>query len=206
MLLLFAISFIGQVVAGHADYNADQEQHGGTAITIMQYVATGHFVEAVFENWESEFLQMASLVLLSAYLYQKGAPDSRKLEGEPELDADPISQLKKDSPRILRRGAIAIRVYEHSLSLALFSLFLLSFVLHAYGGAREHSREELEHGGSGVSMLGYIRTSRFWFESFQNWQSEFLSVAVLLILSVFLRQRRSPQSKPVASAHSETGS
>lgn len=205
MLFLFSVALFGQIFAGHATYNADQQQHNEAAISVIQYLTSGHFIEAVFENWESEFLQMATLVVLSAYLYQKGAPDSRKLEGEPELDADPQSHLKKDSPRILKRGPLAIRVYENSLGLTLFALFIMSFILHAYGGAKEYSQEELQHGGPEVSMLGYIRTSRFWFESFQNWQSEFLSVAVLLILSIYLRQRRSPQSKPVAAPHSKTG-
>ena len=105
----------------------------------------------------------------------------------------------------MRRGGLALRLYKHSLSIALFTLFFISFALHAMGGAVAYSEEALAHGGKAVSTVGYLGTSRFWFESFQNWQSEFLSVAVLVLLSIWLREQGSPQSKPVAAAHSSTG-
>lgn len=205
MFAFFALSLLGQIATGRAAYNGDQVQHGQPAIPLVEYLQSGHFIEAVFENWESEFLQMAALVLLSAYLYQKGSPDSRKLEGEPELDEDPRSRMTADSPWPVRRGGIALRIYEHSFGLALFLLFAVSFVLHAHGGARVHTLEELEHGGQAVSTLGYMATSRFWFESLQNWQSEFFSVGAMMVLSIYLRERHSPQSKPVAAPHSKTG-
>ena len=205
MLALFGVSLLGQIATGHAAHNEDQLQHGQHALPLVEYLSSGHFIEAVSENWESEFLQMAALVFLSAYLYQAGSPDSRKLEGEPELDGDPLEERKKDSPWPVQRGGLTLKIYEHSLTLALLALFAISFFLHAYGGAREYSLEEIEHGGTSVSMFNYMLTSTFWFQSLQNWQSEFLSVATLAVLSIFLRQRRSPQSKPVASPHSETG-
>lgn len=206
MFLLFGVSLVGQVFAGHRVYNSDQEDHGQQTVQLGEYLTSGHFVESMFENWESEFLQMAAFVLLTAYLYQKGSPESRKLEGEPDLDKDPRQAKKKNSPWPVHRGGLALTLYSHSLSLALFLLFAVSFVLHAAGGAREFSQEQLEHGAQdGVGLLSYMGTSRFWFESFQNWQSEFLSVGVLVVLSVFLRERRSPESKPVAHPHHETG-
>ena len=205
MFGLFAISAVGQIAAGNREYNQEQQEHGNPAVSVGEYLRSGHFSEALFENWESEFLQMAAFVLLSAMLYQKGSPESRKLEGEPDLDNDPRREKKKDSPWPVHRGGLALRVYEHSLTLALLTLFAISFLLHAEGGAREYSQEQLEHGGEAVSMVNYMGTSRFWFESFQNWQSEFLSVGVLIVLSIFLRQRGSPESKPVAETHSETG-
>ena len=205
MFGLFGLSFVGQVVAGHREYNSDQEEHRQPAVQLGQYLRSGHFVEATFENWESEFLQMAAFVLLTAFLYQKGSPESRKLEGEPDLDKDPKRAKKKDSPWPVQRGGIVLTFYEHSLSIALFLLFAVSFLLHGAGGAREYSLEQLEHGGSAVSMLEYMGSSRFWFESFQNWQSEFLSVGVLIVLSIFLRERQSPESKPVADPHGKTG-
>jgi len=206
MFVLFAISLIGQVFAGHRVYNTDQEEHGQQTVQLSEYLSSGHFVEAVFENWESEFLQMAAFVLLTAYLYQKGSPESRKLEGEPDLDKHPRRSKKKESPWPVHRGGLLLKLYSHSLSIALFLLFAASFFLHAAGGAREFNQEQAEHGSdSGVGVLSYIGTSRFWFESFQNWQSEFLSVGVLIVLSVFLRERRSPESKPVADPHNETG-
>src|SRR5688572_21185379 len=205
MFSLFVLSLIGQIAAGQRTYNEDQSEHGQPAVTVVQYLGSGHFMEAVFENWESEFLQMAAFVFLSAVLYQKGSPESRKLQGEPELDADPRQEKKKDSPWPVHRGGLLLRLYEHSLTIALLLLFAISFFLHAEGGAREYSQEQLEHGREAVSMGAYIRTSRFWFESFQNWQSEFLSVGALIVLSIFLRQRGSSQSKPVAAPHRETG-
>ena len=205
MFSLFAFSLVGQVLAGHRVHNDDQQEHGQPAVQLSEYVRSGHFVEAVFENWESEFLQMAAFVLLTAYLYQKGSPESRKLEGEPDLDKHPRKSKKKESPWPVHRGGLALTLYSHSLSIALFLLFAVSFLLHAAGGVREYNQEQLEHGSEPVAMLTYIGTSRFWFESFQNWQSEFLSVGVLIVLSVFLRERHSPESKPVADPHDETG-
>lgn len=206
MFLLFAVSFVGQIVAGHRVHNTDQTQHGQPAVQLGEYLSSGHFVESVFENWESEFLQMAAFVFLTAYLYQKGSPESRKLEGEPDLDKHPGRSKRKDSPWPVHRGELLLTLYSHSLSLVLFLLFAVSFMLHAAGGAREYRQEQLEHGSaSSISTLAYMGTSRFWFESFQNWQSEFLSVGVLVVLSVFLRERRSPESKPVADPNGETG-
>lgn len=205
MFSLFAVSLVGQVLAGHRVHNDDQLQHRQPAVQLGEYLTSGHFIEAVFENWESEFLQMAAFVLLTAYLYQKGSPESRKLEGEPDLDKHPRKSKNKDSPWPVHRGGLALTLYSHSLSLALFLLFAVSFLLHAAGGVREYNEEQLKHGSEPLGMVSYMGTSRFWFESFQNWQSEFLSVGVLVVLSVFLRERRSPESKPVADPHGETG-
>jgi hypothetical protein len=205
MFTLFAISLVGQVWAGHRVHNQDQVEHQQQTLSLGEYLGSGHFVEAVFENWESEFLQMAAFVLLTAYLYQKGSPESRKLEGEPDLDKHPRKSKNKDSPWPVHRGGLALTLYSHSLSIALALLFAISFFLHAAGGVREYNQEKLEHGSEPMSMLSYLGTSRFWFESFQNWQSEFLSVGVLIVLSVFLRERHSPESKPVADPHDETG-
>ena len=206
MFLLFAVSLTGQIAAGHRVHNQDQLDHGQPAVQLGEYLRSGHFVEAVFENWESEFLQMAAFVLLTAYLYQKGSPESRKLEGEPDLDEHPTKSKSEESPWPVHRGGLLLTLYSHSLTIALFLLFAASFLLHAAGGTREYNQEHFEHGSSEtIGMLTYMGTSRFWFESFQNWQSEFLSVAVLVVLSVFLRERRSPESKPVADPHGETG-
>ena len=108
-------------------------------------------------------------------------------------------------PWPVRRGGIALKIYEHSLAIALAMLFLASFVMHLYGGTEEYNSTRSEHGLPGVTMLEFLGTSQFWFESFQNWQSEFLSIGAMVILTIFLRQRGSPESKPVDSPHSETG-
>ena len=207
LFCLFVLTFfIGQTFAGLREYNQEQAEHGGDQVQLHEYLRTGHFLEATMENWESEFLQMFLYVVLTAFLYQKGSSESRKLDEENPQDRDPRkSRNKKDAPWPVRKGGMVLKVYENSLSLAFLLLFLLSFWLHALGGQRVYNEEQLQHGQSGVSVLGYMGTSRFWFESFQNWQSEFLAIWAMVVFSIYLRQRWSPESKPVDSPHFETG-
>lgn len=204
---LFVFAIVGQCLTGYTEHNSDRQEHGQPQLAFSEYLWSGHFVEAVFENWESEFLQMGMYVLLTAYLFQKGSPESKKLDEEEAVDKDPAKgRTRKNAPWPVRRGGLILKLYENSLCLALLLLFLASFALHAAGGAREYSREEALHGGETVSTIQYIGTARFWHESFQNWQSEFLSVGLLIVLSIYLRQKGSPESKPVAAPHSQTGS
>jgi hypothetical protein len=209
VFLLFQFSVIGQAITGNMEYNQDQEDLGQQGAGFVEYLGTGHFIEAIFENWESEFLQMGMYVVLTIFLRQKGSSESKKLEGEEPVDADPRDEKernKKDAPGPVKKGGFILTLYENSLSITLFALFFMSFALHAFGGAEDFNQEQLAHGGETVSTLGYLGTSRMWFESFQNWQSEFLSIGAIVILSIFLRQRGSPESKPVAAPHYETGS
>jgi hypothetical protein len=207
LFLLFFFSVAGQGITGFHEYNEDQQEHKQPTVGFTEYLTSGHFVEAIFENWESEFLQMGMYVLLTAFLYQKGSPESKSLGKKEAVDRDPAKSRKKGEnvPWPVRRGGFVLKLYENSLCIALFLLFIISFALHAAGGAKEYSQDQLEHGGQAVTMMQYLGTSRFWFESFQNWQSEFLSVGVLIIFSVFLRQKGSPESKPVDAPHGETG-
>lgn len=205
MFGLFAVFLVGMSAAGVRQYNQEQTDHGQQAVSYVKYLQTGAFVEATFENWESEFLQMGGFVLLTVWLRQKGSPESKKFAGHEPVDEDPRDSDRDDAPWAARMGGVPTWLYERSLSIALFGLFFLSFALHAAGGAKEYSADQLAHGGQAVGTLGYLATSQFWFESFQNWQSEFLSVGVLVVLSVYLRQKGSPESKPVAAAHAETG-
>lgn len=207
LFLLMLLSLGGQVVAGMYDYNDEQLEHGQPTVDLTSYLATSHFLEATMENWESEFLQMFAFVVLTACLFQKGSAESKKLDEPEPVDRDPRqSQNKKDAPWPVRKGGPILTLYEYSLSLAFLLLFVLAFTLHAVGGARQYNQSEREHGNyEQVSTLEYMGTSRFWFESFQNWQSEFLAVGAMVVLSIFLRQRGSPESKPVDAPHSETG-
>jgi hypothetical protein len=206
LMALFLGSIAGHALAGWRVENEEQATHGRPSMGLGEYVRSGPFVETVFENWESEFLQMAAYVLLTAFLFQKGSAESKDPDEKEEVDEDPRASVKPDSPRPVRRGGLLLKVYSNSLSLALVGLFLFSFAMHAVGGARAHNEEELSHGrASNVSVIAYVGTSKFWFESFQNWQSEFLSVAAMVFLSVYLRQKGSPESKPVASPHTQTG-
>jgi hypothetical protein len=204
--LLFLIFLAGQFAVGMYEYNDEQQEHGQPAVGFVDYLTSSHFLEATMENWESEFLQMFAFVVLTAFLFQKGSAESKKLDEEEPVDRDPRkSRNKKNAPWPVRQGGLILKLYENSLSLAFLLLFLISFTLHAVGGAEEYNQSEREHGSSEVvSTLGYMETSRFWFESFQNWQSEFLAVGAMVVLSIFLRQRGSPESKPVDAPHSET--
>lgn len=210
-IALFVLAMIGQVLTGHAEYNADQQAHGEEAVSLGRYLGTGHFGEATLENWESEFLQMAVFIFLTAFLVQRGSAESRKPDDDPEAGKEPIDEDPRkhrddpDAPWPVRRGGIALALYRNSLSIALFLLFFGAFWGHAAAGAVEYSEEQAAHGEAGATTLQYIGTSRFWFESFQNWQSEFLSVFALTILSIWLRQEGSPESKPVHAPHEQTG-
>jgi hypothetical protein len=203
---LFLAFFGGMILSGAAAYSDDQTAHGQPGVTVLEYLSTGDFVEATFENWESEFLQMAMYVILTVFLFQKGSSESKPMGKTAPQDQDPRDATIKDStPWPVKRGGFVLKLYEHSLSILLLLLFLASFSLHAAGGASAYSDEQQSHGQPGVTMLQYLGTSRFWFESFQNWQSEFLAVAVLVGASVYLREKGSPESKPVAEPHYETG-
>ncbi|WP_211882838.1 DUF6766 family protein [Pseudarthrobacter albicanus] len=203
---LFLAFFGGMVLSGASSYSEDQMAHGQPAVSVAEYLATGDFVEATFENWESEFLQMGMYVLLTVFLFQKGSSESKPMGKEAPQDQDPRNaRLKTATPWPVRRGGWVLKLYEHSLSIMFLLLFLASFVLHGIGGSAAYNDGQQSHGQPTVSALGYFATSRFWFESFQNWQSEFLAVAVLVGASVYLREKGSPESKPVAEPHYETG-
>jgi hypothetical protein len=206
MLGCFLVFLIAQTLTGEHTYNDDQKAHGEATISLGSYLRTGHFVEATFENWESEFLQTGMYVLLTVFLFQRGSSESKDPDGTEEVDRDPRHDASNaDAPWPVRRGGFILRLYENSLTIALLTLFVLSFALHVWGGAREFSQEQQAHGESAVSVWQFLRTSQLWFQSFQNWQSEFLAVASIAWLSVFLRQRGSPESKPVGSSHTATG-
>jgi len=201
---LFALCQVGLSLVGHANYNDQRREHGEPALAYLDYLGSASFLEATMENWESEFLQMFAYVLLTAYLFQKGSAESKSPD-EPAFSEGNTSATgnPRDRPWPQRHGGFLLKLYENSLSLAFLFLFLLAFALHAVGGARQYNEEQLAHGGATVSTLGYLATNQFWFESLQNWQSEFFSIGLMVVLTIFLRQRGSPESKPVAMPHRE---
>ena len=206
MFGLFAVFLLAQSITGFSVYNDDQREHGEETISYPEYLTSGHFIEATFENWESEYLQMGAYVIFTVFLFQRGSSESKDPDKEESVDEDPLlARDRSDVPWPVRYGGPVLKVYENSLAIAFVLLFLISFLLHAVGGAREFSQEQLAHGGHAVSTWEFLRTSEFWFQSFQNWQSEFLAVFSIVALSVFLRQRGSPESKPVAAPHAQTG-
>jgi len=205
LMLLFLGSIIGQWLTGWRFENEELARHGERTLTLGQYATDPQFISTVFENWESEFLQMSAYVLLTCWFFQRGSAESSDPD-EPPRDADLAAQAAKPgAPRILRAGPLARRLYANSLGLTLLLLFVLSFLMHWTYSAAQAADEAISHGRAPLSTLDYLWDSQLWFESFQNWQSEFLSTAVLVVLTIFLRQRESPESKPVAAPHSQTG-
>ncbi len=200
----FVVFLVLQSFFGWQAQNEELAALGQPAEDYLSYLASGSFVEATFENWESEFLQMGSYVVLTAYLVQRGSAESAPLEGIEDDPADP-GQSRPDSPGPVHRGGWMLKLYENGLAILFGTLFALSFLLHLLGGTADHNERQRLLGEPTVSVAEFLGSSTFWFQSMQNWQSEFLAVGVLVVATVFLRQRRSPQSKRVAEPHSKTG-
>jgi Domain of unknown function (DUF6766) len=206
VLSIFLVLLVGQCLTGWHSHNEERLEHGVAVLSLVEYLGSGHFVEATSENWESEFLQMAAYVLLTVFLVQKGSSESKK-PGEANPEDEPPHQHRDDpdAPWPVHRGGLALKLYSHSLSIALVALFLASFWLHLAGSTKRMNEEALEHGQPTQTMAETLVDAEFWYESLQNWQSEFLSIAVLLVLGIYLRERGSPESKPVAAPHAMTG-
>jgi hypothetical protein len=203
---LFLICIAGQAVTGWRAQTEEFRSHGQPLIGFLDYLTSGHFLSATFENWESEFLQMAVYVLLTVFLFQKGSSESKKPdESNPEDEPPHARRGDGDAPWPVHRGGLILKLYSHSLSIALVSLFFLSFWLHLAGSTRRLNDDALQHGQPMQTMTETLGDAQFWYECFQNWQSEFLSIAVLIVLGIYLRERGSPESKPVAASHAVTG-
>ena len=189
---LFVVFWAAQAYAGFKVHSEDALQHGGEMVSFATYLGSGHFWQATAENWESEFLQMGCYVILTTRLFQRGSAESNDPDKAAELAAQ-------------RRRKRKSWLYRNSLSLAFLVLFAISFFMHALGGLVQMNEERKEHGEAAETLAGFLQDAEFWFQSFQNWQSEFLAVAVLVGASVYLRERGSPESKPTAEPHYETG-
>jgi hypothetical protein len=202
LTVLFVLFLACQLLTGHRSFNDEEREHGRPAVSLGEYVRGSHFGEATAENWESEFLQMAAYVWLTSFLFQRGSAESNDPDGKKPKESPPPAGRR---PWAARRRGFVRRLYARSLSLAFALLFLASLAWHAVAGAAHYSAEQLAHGGAPVTTWAYVRTSHFWFESFQNWQSEFLAILSMVVLSIFLRQEGSPESKDVDCPHSATG-
>jgi len=199
MLIFLAAQFY----TGWKDHNEERVEENQLPLSAAQYVSSGHFISSTFENWESEFLQMAVYVLLTIGLRQKGSSESKQLSGKEEVDRDP--KAGPNAPWPVRKGGWWLKIYSNSLSIAFALLFVISFWLHFTGSMMNYNEEQQNKGLATESAGQYLSNVHFWFESFQNWQSEFLAVASIVILSIWLRQKGSPESKPVDAPYDETG-
>jgi hypothetical protein len=206
LLSVFFICWLGQVAAGWNVFNNDREEHHLAPATLTQYFESGTPIESTMENWESEFLEMAVFVMLTVMLVQKGSAESRRPGTVELVDADPRHFRKQpDVPWPVRKGGWILWLYERSLGIAFMLLFALSWTGHLVAGRTAEAAENAIKGLPPPTIAEFLKSSKFWFQSFQNWQSEFLGIAAMVWLSVYLRHRGSPESKPVHASHAETG-
>ena len=192
LLVLFLLFWVGQAWAGFHVHNQEALLHGGEVASFTRYLASGHFWQATAENWESEFLQMGAYVILTTRLFQRGSAESN--------DPDRAQELAAKRARKRRSW-----LYRNSLSLAFLTLFVIAFLMHAVGGLAEMNEERREHGEAAGTLVEFLGDAEFWFQSFQNWQSEFLAVLSIVVLSIFLRQDGSPESKDLDDPDWKTG-
>lgn len=201
LIALMLICLYGQFITGWRTQNKELAEEGQHLLSVGEYIHSGHFIQATFENWESEFLQMMLYIVLTVSLRQKGSSESKSLDEKEDVDAEPKPHAKAPWP--VKKGGIWLKLYNHSLSFAFALLFVISFALHFYGSYKDYVSEQAAKKLAAMSAQNYFFDSRFWFESFQNWQSEFLAVASIVILSIWLREKGSPESKPVDMPHHE---
>jgi hypothetical protein len=205
--LLFLASLIGQAISGHATVNHDQLLHQGDAISLGHYVTSALFWADVMENWQSEYLQFTLYIFATIYLIQKGSNESKQ-PGDVGRESDRQQLLgrhdKPSSPRWAKVDGVRRSIYSNSLLVTMTSIWVASWLAQSITGRIAYNADQLGHQSAPVSWLSYITTADFWNRTLQNWQSEFLAVGSMVILSVYLRQRGSPESKPVGAPHETT--
>jgi hypothetical protein len=206
--LLFLGALIGQAIVGWQDFNHTQIQHRGETMGFGRYVLSSEFGSAVMENWQSEYLQFTLFIFGTIWLLQRGSPESKELGQagrESEEDQKLGEHAEAGSPLWARARGVRATIYSNSLLIVMLAIWLGTWVAQSLTGWSQYNADQLEHLEATVSWLGYLGSNDFWERTFQNWQSEFLAVGSMVILSVYLRQRGSPESKPVGSPHDATG-
>lgn len=205
---LFVVTLVGQALTGLAYVNGEQRSAGLEPLTLLEYLTSSAFAVDVTENWQSEYLQFLLFLFATVWLVQKGSPESKKLEdvGRESDERQKVAEHSTPaSPAWARVRGARLWVYSHSLSLVMGSLFLLSWLAQSVTGAVAYSESQMRDRQDPVTWTEYLALPEFWNRTFQNWQSEFLAVASMVVLSIYLRERGSPESKPVGSAHTTTG-
>jgi hypothetical protein len=207
-LAIFVAAVAGQAIAGHELSNQEQREHGGDAISLWRYVVSSHFGNAMMENWQSEYLQFLLFVVATVWFVQRGSPESKPVE-DAGTESDRRQQIGgwagPGAPRFARMRGIPSAIYSNSLLIVMALIFLGAWFAQSVTGWTAFNAQQLEHGGETVAWLEYIGSATFWEATLQNWQSEFLAVGSFAILAVYLRQRGSPESKPVGAPHEATG-
>ena len=205
--LLFLAVLVGQAFAGRADYNNQQLTAGLEPVSLSRYVTSASFAVDVVENWQSEYLQFFLFIMLTVWLVQKGSPESKAVD-EVGTESDEEQQVGRyagdDSPAWARAKGLRLALYANSLGLVMGVIFLLSWVAQSVAGVAAYNEEQLRDLEDPVSWARYLTEPDFWNRTLQNWQSELLAVASMAVLSIYLRQRGSPESKPVGAEHVAT--
>ncbi|MBS7564059.1 hypothetical protein KHS38_06540 [Mucilaginibacter sp. Bleaf8] len=202
-LALFLITLVAQALTGWKENNQEIQDQGGQIISFASYLGTGHFLSATFENFQSEFLQMGMYVVLTVGLRQIGSAESKSLDEPEDVDREP--QPGPDAPWPVKKGGWILKLYNNSLSICFLILFVISWGLHLYGSWIDHNDKQVLMHKPQDSILQFLGEPTFWFETFQNWQSEFISIVSIVFLTIYLRQKGSSESKPVDAPHMETG-
>ncbi|MGY1762441.1 DUF6766 family protein [Geodermatophilus sp. SYSU D00779] len=205
---LFLATLIGQAIAGTADFNARQVADGLEPVSLLEFVTSSAFMVDVMENWQSEYLQFFLYVFATVWFVQKGSSESKE-PGQEGTETDEEQELGRhadeESPAWARAGGLRTALFSRSLGWVMGALFLLTWAASAVVGWAAFNSEQLGQRQDPVSFGGYLAEAEFWNRSFQNWQSEMLAVGSMAIFAVYLRQRGSPESKPVGVAHADTG-
>jgi hypothetical protein len=206
-LVIFLAALVGQAIVGHSDYNHQQIAHNDPTLSLPRYVTSSAFWVDVMENWQSEYLQFTLYILATVWLVQRGSTESKE-PGEEGVESDDEQQVgehaEADSPR-WARGGWRTGLFSRSLVTVMTLIWLASWAASAVTGRIAYNAEQFDHHEAALSLLQYLGTSDFWNRTLQNWQSEFLAVGSMAVLSIYLRQRGSPESKPVGAAHEATG-
>jgi hypothetical protein len=205
---LFLAALVGQAIAGHAEYNNEQIAHMSETVSFWRYVVSSSFGQAVMENWQSEYLQFTTFIFLTVWVVQKGSPESKKLdEVGTESDKDQMvgEYATAKSPKWARARGFRLWVYSNSLVLVMGTIWLGTWFAQSVTGWSAYNADQLDHSEPPVNWLGYVTSADFWQTTLQNWQSEFLAVGSMAVLAIYLRQRGSPESKPVGAPHEATG-
>jgi hypothetical protein len=213
-LVIFLAALVGQAIAGHAQYNEDEIAHAALlhqqpeTLSLGRYLTSSSFAQAVTENWQSEYLQFTLYLMTTVWLVQRGSPESKKLEdaGTQSDEEQMIGpHAKPDSPKWAKLGGWRTRIYQNSLLIVMLSVWIGSWFAQSVSGWSAYNAEQIEHRQQTVDWLGYLGSSDFWEATLQNWQSEFLAVGSFAVFAIYLRQRGSPESKPVGAPHEATG-
>ena len=207
-LAIFLLALVGQAIAGHAQYNNDQIAHMSETVSLWRYVVSSEFGQAVMENWQSEYLQFTLYIGTTVWLHQRGSPESKPLDdiGTESDEKQRVGEhAHADSPRWARARGLRLWLYSNSLLIVMTTIFFAAWFAYSVTGWSAYNADQVEHHEQAVSWLGFVGSAGFWEATLENWQSEFLAVGSMAVFSIYLRQRGSPESKPVGASHEATG-